>query len=158
MVARGGDHDPGVGAVVTNELDPLQAEEARDFVDNRREDTVRCRPGGDERRDPSERRLLVAVAADLVVRLCVCDRGRNQVRECRQPFLGAGGKWLRPFRGDEHDAPEATLDDDRRGDRRAPAVPPGDLRGLTRGVVVPVDTGRPSRFGHDREDVVAADR
>ena len=106
MVARRGDHRPGGVSVVADELDPLQPQEARDLLDDGREDLLRRGAGGDERGDPSERGLLVAKAADLVVRLCVRDRGRDQVRERGQPLLGAGGKRLRPLRGDEHDAPE----------------------------------------------------
>ena len=51
----------------------------------------------------------------------------------------------------------ATLDDDRGRDRRAPAVAARDLRGLARGVVVPVDPRRPFRLRNERQHVVAAD-
>ena len=86
---------PVVVSVVADELDPLQPEQARDLVDDGREDLLGCGAGGDEGRDSAERGLLVAEAAHLVVRLRVRERGGDQVGERGQSFFGAGGKRLR---------------------------------------------------------------
>jgi len=102
-------------------------------------------------------RLAVGEAAHLVVGLSVRDCGRDQVCERGEALLRARRKDLLPLRGDEHDAPDATLDYDRRCDRRAPAVATGDLRGLARRILVSVDPGRLPRLRHDCQDVVAAD-
>ena len=157
VLARRGDDGPGVVTVVPNELDPLQPQEARGLVDDGREDLLGCGAGGDEGRDSSESSLLLAEPPNLVVRLRVRERRGDQIGERGQPLLGAGGKRLRPLRGDQHDAPQATLDDDRGRDRRAPAMPARDVRGLARGVVVAVDPRRPFRLRDERQDVVAAE-
>ena len=140
-----------------DELDPLQPQEARGLVDDGREDLLGCGAGGDEGRNSSESGLLLAKPPNLVVRLRVRERRGDQVGERGQPLLGAGGKRLRPLRGDEHDAPQATLDDDRGRDRRAPAMAARDLGGLARGVVVPVDPRRLLRLRNERQHVAAAD-
>ena len=97
MLARRGDHGPRGVSVVPNELDPLQPQEARDLLDDGREDLLGCGAGGDEGRDPSESSLLLAEPPNLVVRLRVRERRGDQIGERGQPLLGAGGKRLRPL-------------------------------------------------------------
>ena len=64
MVARRGNHPPRGVSVVADKLDPIQPEQARDLVDDGREDPLGCGAGGDECGDPSERSLLVAEATE----------------------------------------------------------------------------------------------
>jgi len=92
------------------------AERGRDLLGDGREHLLRLDSFGDQGGDAPQRLLLRAEAAQLVVRLRVRDGRRDQVRERGQPHLGAGGKRLRPLCGDEHDAPNATFDYDRRRD------------------------------------------
>src|SRR5689334_10936940 len=116
MVARRGDDCAAGVSLIPNELYLLQPKEVRGLVDDSLEDPLRRRPGGDERRDPSERSLLLAEAPYLVVRLSVRYRSGNQVGEGCQPLLGAGRERLRRLRADHHDAPQLALDNDRSRD------------------------------------------
>src|SRR5262249_3558040 len=111
----------------------------------------------DERRQSSERRLLVGTLTQLVLSLSIRERGCQEGRERGQPLLGAGGKKVPPPGGDAHDTPNPGPPADRRGDRRAPATPQRNLGGLARANVIAVDPRRTLRLRNERQHVVAAD-
>jgi hypothetical protein len=91
VLARRSDNGPCVVAVVTNELHPLQPQQARSLLYDGREDLLGCRARRDEGGKPSQRSLLLAEATHLVVRLRVRDCGRDQVRERGQPLNISAG-------------------------------------------------------------------
>ena len=108
------------------------------------EHTVRRRALGDQRGHPSQRRLFVGELRELLVRLAVCDRGREELGELGQSLLGVARQRLLALRNDGQHAPEAALHGDRRSHRRAKAHLAGGLGRLARRFCVVVDASGPA--------------
>ena len=72
----------------------------------------------DKRRHPAQSRLLVGQPAEVVPRLCVRDRRRDQLRELGEPILGPGRQGLVLARERHHRPPRLAVDEHRNADGR----------------------------------------
>ena len=93
----------------------LGTEEPSDLLGDCGEDIGRAGATCDQRRHPPQCRLLVEEAANLIVRLTVPDRGRNELREVGHSVGGVRRQRRPGPRGtDREDAPDSAVDEDRR--------------------------------------------
>ena len=113
VLAGGPDHGRGAVRLVAAHLDQRQVEHAGDLARHRGEHVGRRRALGDERRHPAQRRLLVRQPAEVLARLGVGDRGRDQRREVCEAMLDAFGKPLVIHRRGRHHAPDLAVHEDR---------------------------------------------
>jgi hypothetical protein len=98
----------------------------------------------DERRHAPQRGLLVGEPLDLLARLPVGDRRRDELGEVRQAALGIGGQGIGLGGGHDHGSPETARDDDGDTDGGTDSDATGRLgdHSLQAGVVV--DASRPT--------------
>jgi hypothetical protein len=182
MVAGGADHRGGPVRLVARHLDALEAEDARDLVDDGGEDLRRRCAFGHPRRDPPQRRLLLGQATQVLAGLGLGDGDRGELGERPEDRLGLARRL-----GGQHDAPavapgepgqpagslpapgrhhppDAPVDDDRRRDRGPDARGARRLGGRSGDRRVIVDPCRSAGLQHDRlqaagvEAPAAADR
>ena len=125
-----------------------------DLLSDRREHFLRRHTPSDQGCDAPQRRLLLRQLGETGAALCVGDRGRHQLHERRQARLGVRRQQLLLRTADDYHAPQAGLDDDRRGDRRPHPVLDGAVGERPRGITIVVDTGRTTRLEHERSDVL----
>ena len=125
VLADCADHGRRAVGLVARHLHKREVEELRDLGGDRSKDVARERALRDERRHVAQRRLLVGQPSQLLARLRVGQRGRDELGEAGEPLLDAIGQ--RTAVGSRHHhAPQGAVDDDRRPGRRAdPGRPHG---------------------------------
>jgi hypothetical protein len=108
------DHDREL-VLVAHHPDLLGAEQPLDLLRDGGEDVSRRHFACDQRRHPPQRRLLAREPLEVLARLGVRDRGREQVREVgQQPLRPRRERMME--RGDRHGAPHLAADDDGHGE------------------------------------------
>ena len=101
------------------EVDRSSREQPAGLLAHRVKDHLRLRTFGDQRRDPSQRCLLVDEAAQLLPGLGVRDRGCDQFCELRQATLDVPRQRGLVRRASGNGSPHTAVDDDRRADAGA---------------------------------------
>jgi hypothetical protein len=117
-LARGGDDRGGSIGLVADEPDEWHPEQPGDLGGDRGEHVARRDGPGDERRDAAERGLLRRESFQLVARLGIGDRRRDEFRERSDALLRARGYRLRSEGAAGHQSPDPSLDENRSPDRR----------------------------------------
>ena len=92
--------------------------------------------------------LFLGQSRDPHVALGIRDCGRHKLGERGEARLSVAGQRLLQDRADAHHPPHATLDDDRRPNRRADTLFADRTRKRSRRIGVAVDPGRATRLEH----------
>ncbi len=138
--------------VVARHLHGVHVEEASHLPGDRGEHLPRRRLAGDHRRHMPQRGLLVGEPSHLLARLGVRQRRGHELGERLDPRLGVRRHRLVGLRRDDHHAPRALVDDDRRAGRRAEAQVSDQLHLRAGDVVQAVQSCRPTGPRDQRRD------
>jgi phosphohistidine swiveling domain-containing protein len=139
--------EPTIGLIATHQRE-IDGKQSPDLFGDRREQLLRRYPACDHRRETPQPRLLLNQPRQTGTTLRVRHRHRQQLRELRQPLTRVGRQTLMLLpRSNDHDAPQAALDEDWRPDRRADAGGAEVETDRGRGIRIVVDPCRASGLG-----------